>query len=92
MESSPSTFINTEVQGTYVVDPLTTTPMSCVFESPSRYTLLGDGDEAETGASCSLSLTRGTREIKPPAKYQDMDWKTVQGRGKRSRRGRGSHH
>ncbi|CAF2074773.1 unnamed protein product [Brassica napus] len=92
MESSPSTFINTEVQGTYVVDPLTTTPMSCVFESPSRYTLLGDGDEAETGASCSLSLTRGTREIKPPAKYQDMDWKTVRGRGKRGRRGRGSHH
>ncbi|KAH0903305.1 hypothetical protein HID58_042808 [Brassica napus] len=82
MESSPSTFINTEVQGTYVVDPLTTTPMSCVFENPSRYTLLGDGDEAETGASCSLSLTRGTREIKPPAKYQDMDWKTVRGRGK----------
>ncbi|KAG5414550.1 hypothetical protein IGI04_002117 [Brassica rapa subsp. trilocularis] len=92
MESSPSTFINTEVQGTYVVDPLTITPMSCVFESPSRYTLLGDGDEAETGASCSLSLTRGTREIKPPAKYQDMDWKTVRGRGKRGRRGRGSHH
>lgn len=66
--------------------------MFCVFESPSRYTLLGDGDEAETRASCSLSLTRGTREIKPSIKYQDIDWKTVRGRGKRGRHGRGSHH
>ncbi|KAF2590344.1 hypothetical protein F2Q70_00039616 [Brassica cretica] len=88
MESSPSTIINTEVLRIFAVDPLTTTPSFCAFESPSRYALLGDGNEAETGASCSLSLTRGARETKPPVKYQDMEWKTFAGENKSCERQR----
>ncbi|CAF1704517.1 unnamed protein product [Brassica napus] len=92
MESSPSSIINTEARKTLVVDPLTTSSNACAFESPSRFTLLGDVDEVVTEPSSSLSLTRGGREIKLPTKYQDMDWKTVRGRGKRGRRGHGSYH
>ncbi|KAF3486458.1 hypothetical protein F2Q69_00055223 [Brassica cretica] len=92
MESSPSSIINTEARKTLVVDPLTTSSNACAFESPSRFTLLGVVDEVVTEPSSSLSLTRGGREIKLPTKYQDMDWKTVRGRGKCGRRGHGSYH
>ncbi|CAF2014369.1 unnamed protein product, partial [Brassica napus] len=92
MESSPSSIINTEARKTLVVDPLTTSSNACAFESPSRFTLLGDVDEVVTEPSSSLSLSRGGREIKLPTKYQDMDWKTLRGRGKRGRRGHGSYH
>ena len=73
MESSPSSIINTEARKTLVVDPITTSSNACAFESPSRFTLLGDVDEVVTESSSSLSLTRGGREIKLPTKYQDMD-------------------
>ncbi|KAF3506281.1 hypothetical protein F2Q69_00002048 [Brassica cretica] len=73
MESSPSSIINTEARKTLVVDPITTSSNACAFESPSRFTLLGDVVEVVTEPSSSLSLTRGGREIKLPTKYQDMD-------------------
>ena len=92
MESFPSSNINTEVFGSFVVGPLTTTPNHCVFQSPSGSTVIGDGDEVEIEPSSSFSLTRGGRESKPPIKYENMEWKTVRGRGKRGRRGRGSYH
>ncbi|KAF3490411.1 hypothetical protein F2Q69_00056269 [Brassica cretica] len=92
MESSPSSIINTEVRKTLVVDPLTTSSNACAFERPSRFTLLGDVDEVVTEPSSSLSLSRGGREIKLLTKYQDMDWKTLRGRGKCGRRGHGSYH
>nr|VDD32321.1 unnamed protein product [Brassica oleracea] len=93
MESSPSTkIINNEDQNTYVVDPSTTTSYVNVFESPSRFSALGDVDGAENESLSSLGLTRGGRETRPPIKFQDLEWKTVQGRGKHGRRGRGSKH
>ncbi|KAF3508582.1 hypothetical protein F2Q69_00008274 [Brassica cretica] len=73
-------------------NPLTTTPQAGAFESPYRFTVLRVMDEVETDPKSSFSLTRGGREIKPPIKYQDMEWKTMQGRGKHGRRGRGSSH
>ncbi|CAF2260560.1 unnamed protein product [Brassica rapa subsp. narinosa] len=88
METSPSNIINKEVQKTSNVDPLTTLSQASEFESPSRFTVLDDADEAENEQPCSLSLTRGGRETKPPIKYQDLEWKTVQGKGKHGRRGR----
>ncbi|CAN6885635.1 unnamed protein product [Brassica oleracea] len=93
MESSPSTkIINNEDQNTYVVDPSTTTSDVNVFESPFRFSALGDVDGAENESLSSLGLTRGGRETRPPIKFQDLEWKTVQGRGKHGRRGRGSKH
>lgn len=92
MESTPSNIINNEVIESIVVDPVTTTPNHRAFESPSRFTVLGDGDEVEIEPPSSLSLIRGGRESKPPIKYQNMEWHTVRGRGKRGRRGRGSYH
>ncbi|KAF3560320.1 hypothetical protein F2Q69_00011885 [Brassica cretica] len=71
---------------------MTTTPNHCAFESPSRFTVLGDGDEVEIEPPSSLSLTRGGRESKPPIKYQNMEWQTIRGRGKRGCRGHGSYH
>ncbi|KAF8089636.1 hypothetical protein N665_0500s0002 [Sinapis alba] len=90
MESSPSNIINNVVQKTLVVDPLTTTPQAGAFKSPSCFSVLGAVDEAETEKINSSGLTRGGRETKPPIKYQDLEWKTVQGRGKHGHRGRGS--
>ena len=92
MESFPSAIINNEALETSVVGPLTTPPIHCAFESPSRFTVLGDVDEVETEPSSSFNLTRGGRESKPPIKYQSLEWKTVRGRGKRGRRGRSSSH
>ena len=40
-------------------------------------------------ATTNLSMSRGRRSIKSLQKYQDMDWTTVRGKGKRGRRGRG---
>ncbi|KAF8048183.1 hypothetical protein N665_2625s0004 [Sinapis alba] len=88
MEFSPSNNINSEVPKTSFVDHLDTKTQGSAFESPSSFTTLGLVDEAEP--SSSLGLTRGGRETKPPTKYQDLEWKTVQGRGKHGRRGRGS--
>ncbi|KAF2544064.1 hypothetical protein F2Q68_00030710 [Brassica cretica] len=92
MESSLSNIINSEVCETLVVGPLTTTLSHCAFESPSRFTVLRDVDEVVLEPASSLSLTRGGRETKPPTKFQDMEWKTVRGRGKCGHRGRGSYH
>ena len=55
-------------------------------------TVLEEVDEVESEHMSSLSLTRGGRETKPPIKFQDLEWKTIQGKGKRGRRGRGSSH
>ena len=94
MESSPSTVTNTEVSETLVVGPQATTHTPFAFESPAQFKGSRDVgvDEDGTEPSSSLSLTRGGRETKPPSKYQDMEWKTVRGRGKRGRRGHGSYH
>ncbi|CAN6869375.1 unnamed protein product, partial [Brassica oleracea var. botrytis] len=35
------------------------------------------------------SVTRRSRLIKPTQKYQEIEWMTVRGRGKRSHKGRG---
>ncbi|CAH8355140.1 unnamed protein product [Eruca vesicaria subsp. sativa] len=102
MEFSSSNIINNEVLESLVFDPVTTTPNQCAFESPSRFRVLGDVDEAENETSSdvdeaenetssSFSLTRGGRESKPLIKYQNMEWQTARGRGKRGR-GRGSYH
>ncbi|KAH0905961.1 hypothetical protein HID58_037788 [Brassica napus] len=90
VETVPSNNINMEVQKTSVVDPVTTTPSANAFESPSCFSVLSDMDEAEIESMGSLSLTRGGRETKPPIKYQDLEWKTAQGRGKHGPCGRGS--
>ncbi|CAN6936160.1 unnamed protein product [Brassica oleracea] len=42
-------------------------------------------------ATTNLNMSRGGRPIKPLQKFQDMEWKTVRGRGKRGRRGRRSY-
>ncbi|CAF2154842.1 unnamed protein product, partial [Brassica napus] len=82
MEWFPSTIINNEVTITSEVDLLNTTPTNCAFESPSRFTILGDVDEAGVEASSSFNFTRGRRESKPHIKYQNMEWKAIHGRGK----------
>ncbi|CAF2190912.1 unnamed protein product [Brassica rapa] len=92
MDCYPSKITNNEVIESLVVDLMTTTPIHCAFESSSRFSVLGNVDEAEIEPPNSISLTRGGRESKPPIKYQSMEWKTVQGRGKRGRGGRGSSH
>ncbi|KAF8112850.1 hypothetical protein N665_0060s0032 [Sinapis alba] len=90
MESSPSNIINNEVHKTSVVDPLTTIPQGSAFESPSCFNVLGNVDEIDNEPLSSIGLTRGGRETKPPIKYQDLEWKTVRGRGKHGHRGHGS--
>ncbi|CAF2317956.1 unnamed protein product, partial [Brassica rapa subsp. trilocularis] len=90
METVPSNSINKEVQKTSVVDLVTTTLSANAFESPSCFSVLGDMDEAEIESMVSLILTRGGRETKPPIKYQDLEWKTTQGRRKHGPHGRGS--
>nr|VDD22888.1 unnamed protein product [Brassica oleracea] len=82
--------INSAVQKTLVVDPLTTIPQAGGFESPFCFTVLGVVDEAETEKISFFSLTRGGRETKPLIKQQDLEWKTVHGRGKHGHRSRGS--
>ncbi|KAH0884431.1 hypothetical protein HID58_060527 [Brassica napus] len=72
---------------TSVVDPVTTTPNANAFESPSCFFVLGDVDEAGIEPMGSLSLTRGGRETKPHIKYQNLEWKKIQGRGKHGPRG-----
>ncbi|CAN6842559.1 unnamed protein product, partial [Brassica oleracea] len=42
-------------------------------------------------ATANLNMSRGGRPIKPVQKFQDMEWKTVRGRGKRGPRGRGNY-
>ncbi|CAN7106134.1 unnamed protein product, partial [Brassica rapa subsp. narinosa] len=42
-------------------------------------------------ATANLNMSRGGRPIKPVQKFQDMEWKTVRGKGKRGRRGRGNY-
>ncbi|CAN6980513.1 unnamed protein product [Brassica rapa subsp. trilocularis] len=90
MDSIPSNIINKVVQTPSIVDPLTTSLQVSEFESPSCFTVLEEVDEVESEHMSSLSLTRGGRETKPPIKFQDLEWKTMQGKGKRDRRGRGS--
>ncbi|KAF2597892.1 hypothetical protein F2Q68_00009078 [Brassica cretica] len=92
MDCYPSNITNNEVIESLVVDLMTTTPIHCAFESSSRFSVLGNVDEAEIELPNSISLTRGGRESKPPIEYQSMEWKTVRGRGKRGRSGRGSSH
>ncbi|KAG5390184.1 hypothetical protein IGI04_031725, partial [Brassica rapa subsp. trilocularis] len=88
MDCYQSNITNNEVIESLVVDLITPTPIHCAFESPSRFSVLGNVDEAEIEAPNSISLTRGGRESKTPIKYQSMEWKTVRGRGKRGRGGR----
>ncbi|KAG5384809.1 hypothetical protein IGI04_036279 [Brassica rapa subsp. trilocularis] len=61
METSPSSIINNKVLESSVIDPLTTSTNHCAFESPSRFTVLEEVDEAEIELSNSFSLTRGGR-------------------------------
>ncbi|KAH0877129.1 hypothetical protein HID58_064523 [Brassica napus] len=58
--------------------------------SIKQYQQGGDVDEAEIEPLSSFGLKRGGRETKTPIKYQDMEWKTVQERGKHGHRGRRS--
>ncbi|KAH0932840.1 hypothetical protein HID58_009957 [Brassica napus] len=90
MKNVPSNNINKKVQNFYVVDLITTTPNVNAFESLSCFSVLGDVDEAEIEPMGSLSLTRGGRKTKPPIKYQDLEWKTVQGKGNHGPLSRGS--
>ena len=92
MDSIPSNIINKEVQTPSIVDPLITSLQVSEFESPSRFTVLEEVDEVESEHMSSLSLTRSGRETKPPIKFQDLEWKTMKGKGKRGRRGLGSSH
>ncbi|WZZ28362.1 uncharacterized protein LOC125579981 [Brassica napus] len=89
MEFSPSNIINREVQKASMVDPLNTSAQVSEFQSPSRFAVLGDVDMAPDETTSSLGFTRG-RESRPPIKFQDLVWKTTQGRGKHGRRGRGN--
>ncbi|KAH0892914.1 hypothetical protein HID58_055343 [Brassica napus] len=89
MEFSPSNIINREVQKASMVDPLNTSAQVSEFQSPSRFAVLGDVDMAPDETASSLGFTRG-RESRPPIKFQDLVWKTTQGRGKHGRRGRGN--
>ncbi|KAF3611928.1 hypothetical protein DY000_02045035 [Brassica cretica] len=92
MDSCPSKIISSEDHKFSVVDLLTTTLLASAFESPSRFTMLGNVDETDVEPMGSLGLTRGGRETKPPIKYQDLEWKTPHGRGKHGRRGCRSNH
>ncbi|CAN6969378.1 unnamed protein product [Brassica oleracea var. botrytis] len=93
MDSIPSNIINKEVQTPSIVDPLTTSLQVSEFESPFRFTVLEAVDEIESEHMNSLSLTRGGKETEPPTKFQNLEWKTMQGKDKRDRRcGRGSSH
>ena len=92
MKYSSSTIINTKVCKTLVADPLTTSHIPYAFESLSRFKVVGDVDDFETEPSSSLNLTRGGRKTKTPIKYQDMERKTIRGRGKRGRHGHVSYH
>lgn len=60
------------------------------FESPSRFTVLETVDEVKLEHRSSFSLTRDGKDTRPPIKFQDFEWKTVKGRGKRGRHGRSS--
>ena len=44
------------------------------------------------GKTSGYNTTREGRPIKPTQKVQDIEWKTVRGRGKRGRRGRGNYY
>lgn len=79
METSPSSIINNKVLESSVIDPLTTSTNHCAFESPFRFTVLEEVDEAEIEPSNSFSLTRGGRESKPPIKYQNTEWTHSEG-------------
>ncbi|KAL0686673.1 hypothetical protein Bca4012_086350 [Brassica carinata] len=50
-----------------------------------------DEDGLMSDAMANLNTSRGVRPIKPLQKYQDMNWNTIRGKGKRGRRGRGYH-
>ena len=54
--------------------------------------MLSDVDEVVTEPFNSFSLIRGGRETKFPIKYQNIEWKTIRKREKRSRCGCGSYH
>ncbi|KAF2608710.1 hypothetical protein F2Q68_00045145 [Brassica cretica] len=56
METSPSNIINKEVQKTLIVDPLHTSVQASGFESPSRFTALGDVEEAPDEQMSSSSV------------------------------------
>ncbi|CAF2142414.1 unnamed protein product [Brassica rapa] len=77
METSPSNIINKEVQKTLIVDLLHTSAQASGFESPFRFTALGDVEEAPDEPMNSLGLTWGLREIRPPIKFQDLENKTA---------------
>ncbi|KAF3558814.1 hypothetical protein F2Q69_00014437 [Brassica cretica] len=82
MELFHETISTRRSKKTSVVDPVTTTPNANAFESPSCFSVLGDVDETGIEPMGSLSLTRGGRQTKPHIKYQDLEWKKIQGRGK----------
>ncbi|KAF3575719.1 hypothetical protein DY000_02031926 [Brassica cretica] len=63
--------------------------------SPSVTQIACNEQDDERGymsdATANINMSRGGRPIKPVQKFQDMEWKTVRGRGKRGRRGRGNY-
>ncbi|XP_033134634.1 uncharacterized protein LOC117127885 [Brassica rapa] len=59
------------------------------FSNQIDYNEQDDGDGFMSDATANLTMSRGGRLIKPLQKFQDMEWKTVRGRGKQGRRGRG---
>ncbi|CAN7040164.1 unnamed protein product [Brassica oleracea var. botrytis] len=94
MEEIPSPVIVLEASGVSADNSLVP-PYSSVHGSPSVTQIACNEQDDERGymsdATANLNMSRGGRPIKPLQKFQDMEWKTVRGKGKRGRRGCGNY-
>ncbi|CAN6911336.1 unnamed protein product [Brassica oleracea var. botrytis] len=95
MEEIPSPIIVFEAKSALADNSLTSSH-SLIHGSPSYnqidQPLEQDDEDGSMGeAMANLNMSRGGRPIKPLQKFKNMEWKTVRGRGKRGRRGRGNH-
>ncbi|CAN7062243.1 unnamed protein product [Brassica oleracea var. botrytis] len=95
MEEIPSPIIVFEAKSALADNSLASSH-SLIHGSPSYnqidQPLEQDDEDGSMGeATADLNMSRGGKPIKPLQKFQDMEWKTVRGRGKCGRRGRGNH-
>ncbi|XP_018448228.1 uncharacterized protein LOC108819674 [Raphanus sativus] len=94
MEEIPSPIIVSETRLELGNNPLAfirTPTHGSPFHYQTELNVQDDGDGFMSDATANLNMSRGGRPIKPLQKYQDMEWNTIRGKGKRGRRGRGYH-
>ncbi|KAL0877680.1 hypothetical protein Bca101_027386 [Brassica carinata] len=86
MEEIPSPVIVFEANSVSPDNPLVPS-YSPVHGSPHVTQIACNEQDDERGymsdATANLNMSRGGRPIKPVQKFQDMEWKTVRGRGRR---------